>query len=180
MSRIGIQEIKLPAGLSIKVTPEQVEVKGPKGLLTAPLFPGLEVVQEDNTLKVNRHDESKKVRALHGLCRSLLNNAVIGVTEGFKKDLEILGVGYKATLKGKDIEFALGYSHPILFKAPEGITFAVEKNTQVTVSGIDKQKVGQVAANIRDLRPPEPYKGKGIRYKGEYVIRKVGKAAAGK
>lgn len=180
MSRIGIQEIKLPAGLSVKITAEEVQVKGAKGQLTAPLFPGLEVVQEENTLKVNRHDESKKVRALHGLCRSLLNNAVLGVTNGFKKDLEILGVGYRATPKGKNVEFALGYSHPILFKVPEGISVAVEKNTQLSVSGIDKQLVGQVAANIRSLRPPEPYKGKGIRYKGEYVIRKVGKAAAGK
>lgn len=180
MSRIGIQEIKLPAGLSVKITEEEVQVKGSKGQLTAPLFPGLEVVQEEDTIKVTRNDESKKVRALHGLCRSLINNAVIGVSTGFKKDLEILGVGYRATPKGKDVEFALGYSHPILFDVPEGITVTVEKNTLLTVEGIDKQKVGQIAANIRSLRPPEPYKGKGIRYKGEFVIRKVGKAAGGK
>ena len=180
MSRIGKQEIKLPAGLSVTIAEDHVSVKGPKGKLETPLMPGISVEQDGELLRVNRSEDTKQLRAFHGLCRSLLNNAVMGVSEGFKKDLEIQGVGYRAQLKGKEVEFSLGYSHTILFPIPDGIEISVEKNTAVTVSGIDKQKVGQVATEIRDLRPPEVYKGKGVRYKGEYVQRKVGKAAAGK
>jgi large subunit ribosomal protein L6 len=180
MSRIGIQEIKIPSGVSVKINDDHVEVKGPKGTLTSPIVENISVSQEDGLIKVDRHDESKRTRALHGLVRSLINNNVIGVTEGFKKQLEIHGVGYRAQVKGKSVEFNLGYSHSIDFPMPEGITINVEKNTEVTVEGANKQQVGQVAAKIRELRPPEVYKGKGIRYKGEYVARKVGKAAAGK
>ena len=180
MSRVGKQEIKLPAGLSVQIADKLVTIKGPKGQLTSPVMPGIKVAQEGDSLKVTRERDSKQMRAYHGLCRSLINNAVLGVTEGFRKELEIHGVGYRAAVKGKDVEFNLGYSHPVLFPIPEGINISVDKNVNVTVEGIDKQKVGQVAAEIRDLRPPEVYKGKGVRYKGEYVRRKVGKAATGK
>jgi large subunit ribosomal protein L6 len=180
MSRVGKQEIKMPQGASVQISTDSVTVKGPKGQLTSPLLPGITVTQDGDTLTVQRAEDTKQARAYHGLCRSLLNNAVVGVSEGFKKELEILGVGYRAAVKGKEVEFNLGYSHSILFPIPDGISISVEKNTEVTVSGIDKQQVGQVAAKIRDLRPPEVYKGKGVRYKGEYVQRKVGKAAAGK
>jgi large subunit ribosomal protein L6 len=142
-------------------------------------MPGITATQDGDVLTVNRDVDTKQQRAYHGLCRSLLNNAVIGVSDGFKKELDIIGIGYRAAVKGKELELNLGYSSPVLYAIPEGITISVEKNTQVTVEGIDKQKVGQVAAEIRDLRPPEVYKGKGIRYKGEWVQRKVGKAAAG-
>lgn len=180
MSRIGIQEIPIPAGVTVKITEGHVEVKGPKGTLTSPVPEGISVKEDDGAIKVDRSSDEKRIRALHGLCRSLINNSVLGVTEGFKKELEIHGVGYRAQAKGKTVEFSLGYSHTIDFPVPEGISINVEKNTAVTVEGADKQQVGQVAAKIRELRPPEVYKGKGIRYKGEYVARKVGKAAAGK
>lgn len=180
MSRVGKQEIALPQGISVQIADKEVTVKGPKGQLRSPLMPGIKVVQEGEALKVERKDDTKQQRAYHGLCRSLLNNAVIGVNHGFKKELEIQGVGYRAAVKGKNAEFALGYSHPIVYPIPEGITITVEKNVNLTVEGIDKQKVGQVAAEIRDLRPPEVYKGKGVRYKNEYVRRKVGKASTGK
>lgn len=180
MSRVGKQPIKIPQGSSIEIRTDEVTIKGPKGVLKSPIMQGITVEQDSGTILVKRADDSKQTLAYHGLCRSLLNNAVIGVSEGFKKELEIQGVGYRAVVKGKEVEFSLGFSHTISFPVPDGINISVEKNTQVTVEGIDKQKVGQVAAEIRGLRPPEVYKGKGIRYLGEYVIRKVGKAAAGK
>ena len=154
-----------------------VSVKGPKGQLEQQVHPDMLISLEDGTLKVARPSEAKEHRALHGLTRSLLANMVAGVTQGYEKRLEIVGVGYRAALKGKDLEVQVGYSHPVLVDPPEGIEFEVPAPTQVVVRGIDKQKVGQVAANIRAIRKPEPYKGKGIRYQGEYVRRKVGKRA---
>jgi len=180
MSRIGSQEISIPSGVEVKISSDKVVVKGPKGELTSPVMEELTVKQDNGVITVERNSESKHVRSLHGLCNSLIKNAVEGVTNGFKKELEIQGVGYRAQMKGNVLELALGYSHNIDFPIPEGITINVEKNVNVTIEGADKQQVGQVAANIRDLRPPEVYKGKGIRYKGEFVARKVGKAAAGK
>jgi len=179
MSRIGMKPITLPAGVSVKIEPAGVLVKGPKGELTSPLMPGISVEREGEVLELKRSDDQKQSRANHGLCRALLANAVTGVSEGFTRELEIHGIGYRAAVKGGSVEFSLGYSHPIEYAMPEGITIAVEKNTAITVTGIDKQKVGQVAAEIRAMRPPEVYKGKGIRYKGETVKRKVGKAAVG-
>jgi len=154
-----------------------VSVKGPKGQLEQQVHPDMLISLEDGTLKVARPSEAKEHRALHGLTRSLLANMVAGVTQGYEKRLEIVGVGYRAALKGKDLEVQVGYSHPVVVDPPEGIEFEVPAPTQVVVRGIDKQKVGQVAANIRAIRKPEPYKGKGIRYQGEYVRRKVGKRA---
>lgn len=154
-----------------------VSVKGPKGQLEQQVHPDMLISLEDDTLKVARPSEAKDHRALHGLTRSLLANMVAGVTQGYEKRLEIVGVGYRAALKGKDLEVQVGYSHPVVVDPPEGIEFEVPAPTQVVVRGIDKQKVGQVAANIRAIRKPEPYKGKGIRYQGEYVRRKVGKRA---
>lgn len=179
MSRVGNMPITLPQGTSVTISETEVLVKGPKGNLVSPLMPGITVQQEGETLTLTRAGEEKQMRAYHGLCRSLLANAVSGVSQGFKKELEIHGIGYRAAVKGNTAEFQLGYSHTIIYPIPEGISIAVEKNTAVTVEGIDKQKVGQVAAEIRAMRPPEPYKGKGIRYKGEVVRRKVGKAAVG-
>lgn len=180
MSRVGKQPIKIPQGASVEISDSEVTIKGPKGMLKSPVLPGITVEQDSGMLLVKRADDSKQTLAYHGLCRSLINNAVTGVSEGFKKELEIQGVGYRAVVKGKEVEFSLGFSHTISFPVPEGIQISVEKNTRVTIEGIDKQKVGQVAAEIRRMRPPEVYKGKGIRYLGEYVIHKVGKAAAGK
>ncbi len=179
MSRIGKKHIKLPAGTSVTIGKAEVAVKGPKGQLTSPLMPKISVRQEGETLILDRADEEKQTRAYHGLCRSLLNNAVVGVSDGFKKQLEIQGIGYRAAVKGTAVELQLGYSHPIVYPIPEEISISVEKNTLITVEGIDKQQVGQVAAEIRAMRPPEPYKGKGVRYVGEYVRRRVGKAAVG-
>ncbi|HUX05833.1 MAG TPA: 50S ribosomal protein L6 [Acidobacteriota bacterium] len=181
MSRIGKKPITLPEGTSVvSIVETEVVVKGPKGQLTSPLMPGISVKQEGaGTLIVDRANEEKQTRAYHGLCRSLLNNAVVGVSAGFKKQLEIQGIGYRAAVKDMALELQLGYSHPIIYPIPEGISISVEKNTLITVEGIDKQQVGQVAAEIRAMRPPEVYKGKGIRYVGEYVRRKVGKAAVG-
>ena len=175
MSRIGLAPIAVPSGVEIKINGQDVEVKGSKGTQTVVIPEPITVVVEDNEIKVSRPDDERKSRALHGLSRSLVNNAVVGVTEGYTIKMEIFGVGYRVQQKGKDLEFALGYSHPILIEAPEGITFAVDGATKLSVSGIDKQKVGQVAANIRRLRKDDPYKGKGIRYEGEQVRRKVGK-----
>ncbi|HAT1361680.1 50S ribosomal protein L6 [Corynebacterium striatum] len=175
MSRIGLAPIAVPSGVEIKINGQDVEVKGSKGTQTVVIPEPITVAVEDNEIKVSRPDDERKSRALHGLSRSLVNNAVVGVTEGYTIKMEIFGVGYRVQQKGKDLEFALGYSHPILIKAPEGITFAVDGATKLSVSGIDKQKVGQVAANIRRLRKDDPYKGKGIRYEGEQVRRKVGK-----
>jgi large subunit ribosomal protein L6 len=178
MSRIGRQPIELPAGVAISLSPGgRVMVNGPLGELTQQVPARMQVEQEDSTLTVKRPTERGDDRALHGLTRSLIANMVEGVTNGFQKRLEIQGVGYRAALRGSDLELSVGYSHPVLLKAPAGITFEVPTQTEVIVKGIDKQQVGQIAAEVRKVRPPEPYKGKGIRYEGEYVRRKVGKRA---
>ena len=178
MSRIGRLPIPVPSGVDVSIDQSVVTVKGPKGALTHTVKAPIEVARaEDGTLKVTRPDDERENRALHGLTRSLIANMVTGVTQGYEKKLEIVGVGYRVLSKGPaQLEFQLGYSHPITFDAPDGITFTVESATKFGVQGIDKQLVGEVAANIRKLRKPEPYKGKGIRYEGEHVRRKVGKA----
>jgi large subunit ribosomal protein L6 len=178
MSRVGKSPIPLPSGVTVAVAAGHVTVTGPKGSLERDLPGTITVRQEDTTLVVERPDDQRHNRALHGLTRSLVNNMVVGVTAGFSKDLEIVGVGYRATAKGPDkLELALGFSHLVPVDAPQGITFEVPTPTRVTVRGIDKELVGQVAANIRKIRKPEPYKGKGVRYAGEVVQRKAGKAA---
>jgi large subunit ribosomal protein L6 len=177
MSRIGRKPIPVPEAVTVEVGPGRVAVKGPKGELDQVLSTDMKVEQSDGVLTVDRPTDRGEHRALHGLTRSLIANMVEGVTEGFEKRLEIQGVGYRAQLKGKNLELALGYSHPVSVDAPEGIEFEVPQPTEVIVRGIDKQLVGQVAADIRKRRPPEPYKGKGIRYRGEHVARKVGKRA---
>jgi large subunit ribosomal protein L6 len=177
MSRIGKLPIEIPASVDVQVESGIVRVKGPKGELSQKVSPDLTIEREDSKLLVKRPTDRKDHRALHGLTRSLISNMVTGVTEGFEKRLEIQGVGYRAQLKGKGLELALGYSHPVKVDAPEGIEFEVPMPTQVIVRGIDKQVVGEIAARIRKTRPPEPYKGKGIRYAGEQVSRKVGKRA---
>jgi large subunit ribosomal protein L6 len=177
MSRIGRKPIQVPDTVSVEVAPGRVAVKGPKGELTQSLSPEMKIEQENGAVTVGRPTDRGEHRALHGLTRSLIANMVEGVTEGFEKRLEIQGVGYRAQLKGRNLEMALGYSHPVAIEAPEGIEFEVPQPTEIVVRGIDKQLVGQVAADIRKRRPPEPYKGKGIRYRGEHVLRKVGKRA---
>jgi large subunit ribosomal protein L6 len=177
MSRIGKQPIEIPAGVEVSFEGQTVRVKGPKGELTQALLEHVTAKQEGSQLIVERIDETRQARSYHGLYRTLLSNMVTGVSEGFSKNLEIVGVGYRAALKGNDLEMQLGYSHPVLVKAADGISFEVPQPTKIKVSGIDKQKVGQVAADIRKWRKPEPYKGKGIRYEGERVRRKLGKAA---
>lgn len=177
MSRIGKKPIEIPDGVSVEAAPGRVSVKGPKGELSQSLSPRMKVEQADATLTVERPSDRGPDRALHGLTRSLIANMVEGVTDGYEKRLEIQGVGYRAQLKGKDLELAIGYSHPVSLPAPDGIEFEVPQPTEIVVRGIDKQLVGEVAANIRKKRPPEPYKGKGIRYAGEHVRRKVGKRA---
>ena len=177
MSRIGRKPIAIPEGVEVRVAPGHVVVKGPKGQLEQDLSSDMKIDQEDGTLIVQRPTDRGEHRALHGLTRSLVANMVEGVTDGFEKRLEIQGVGYRAQLKGSSLELALGFSHPVSITAPEGIEFEVPQPTEVVVRGIDKQLVGQVAADIRKRRPPEPYKGKGIRYRGEHVARKVGKRA---
>ncbi|MDE0653752.1 MAG: 50S ribosomal protein L6 [bacterium] len=178
MSRVGKSPIPLPSGVSVAIAGGDVTVKGPRGTLQHRVPEVITVQQEGETLLVARADDERESRALHGLTRALLNNMVIGVHEGYRKDLEIVGIGYRATAKGPGtLELQLGFSHPVAVEAPEGITFEVPSQTAIRVLGIDKQAVGQVAAQIRALRKPEPYKGKGIRYAGEYVRRKAGKAA---
>jgi large subunit ribosomal protein L6 len=177
MSRIGKQPIPVPDGVTVDVEPERVRVKGPKGELSERVSRDLKIEQSDGELRVTRPSDRGEHRALHGLTRSLIFNMVQGVTEGYEKRLEIQGVGYRAQAKGKNLELALGYSHPVPIEAPEGIEFEVPTPTEVVVRGISKQEVGEVAARIRKKRPPEPYKGKGIRYKDEFVARKVGKRA---
>ena len=177
MSRIGRKPIPVPAGVSVAIEPERVTVNGPKGELSERIHRDITVAQEGEELVVTRPTDRGEHRALHGLTRSLVANMVEGVTSGFEKRLEIQGVGYRAQLKGKDLELALGYSHPVPIRAPDGIEFEVPQPTRIVVKGISKQLVGEIAANIRKKRPPEPYKGKGIRYEGEYVARKVGKRA---
>lgn len=177
MSRIGRKPIPVPDGVTVEVGTGQVSVKGPKGELAQTLSSDMKVAESEGVVTVERPTDRGEHRALHGLTRSLIANMVEGVTDGFEKRLEIQGVGYRAQLKGKNLEMALGFSHPVAIEAPEGIEFEVPQPTEVVVRGIDKQLVGQVAADIRKRRPPEPYKGKGIRYRGEYVARKVGKRA---
>ena len=177
MSRIGKKPIEIPDGVEVDVKPGEVTVKGPRGELSQRVDPGISLELEDGTLVVKRPTDRGEHRALHGLTRSLVANMVEGVTTGFEKRLEIQGVGYRAQLKGRNLELALGYSHPVPIEAPTGIEFEVPQPTRIVVKGIDKQLVGEIAANIRKKRPPEPYKGKGIRYEGEYVARKVGKRA---
>jgi len=177
MSRIGKKPIPLPSGVTVSIEPELVQVNGPRGTLSERVSRDITVAQDGDMILVSRPTDRGVHRALHGLTRSLVANMVEGVTTGFQKTLEIQGVGYRAALKGRDLELALGYSHAVPVKAPEGIEFEVPQPTRVIVKGNSKQMVGEIAANIRKKRPPEPYKGKGIRYEGEYVARKVGKRA---
>ena len=177
MSRIGKIPVAVPSGVDVTISGANVTVKGPKGTLEHVVPAPITVARDDDgAIVVNRPDEARESRALHGLTRTLLSNLVQGVTQGYEKKLEIVGTGYRVLAKGSNLEFALGFSHPVTVTAPEGITFAVESPTKFSVSGIDKQQVGEVAANIRKIRRPEPYKGKGVRYAGEQVRRKVGKA----
>jgi large subunit ribosomal protein L6 len=177
MSRIGKRPIPVPSGVTVAIEPERVTVNGPKGELTERIQRDIGVEQVDSEIVVTRPTDRGEHRALHGLTRTLIANMVQGVTDGFEKRLEIQGVGYRAQLRGRDLELALGYSHPVSVKAPEGIEFEVPQPTRIVVRGVSKQQVGEVAAYIRKQRKPEPYKGKGIRYEGEYVARKVGKRA---
>jgi large subunit ribosomal protein L6 len=177
MSRIGKQPIAIPDGVDVEVEPGMVKVKGPKGELTQVVSREMKVAVDDGTLTVERPTDRGEHRALHGLTRSLIANMVEGVTEGYERRLEIQGVGYRAQLKGKALEMSLGFSHPVTVQAPDGIEFEVPQPTEVVVRGIDKQLVGEMAARVRKNRPPEPYKGKGVRYAGEHVPRKVGKRA---
>jgi len=178
MSRVGRSPIPVPSGVDVAIAGQHVSVKGPQGLLERDIPGDITLRQDDGTLLVERPNDERHNRALHGLVRALVNNMVVGVTAGFSKELEIVGVGYRATAQGPNkIELALGFSHPVVVDAPQGITFEVPVPTRIIVKGIDKELVGQVAANIRKIRKPEPYKGKGVRYAGEYVMRKAGKAA---
>jgi large subunit ribosomal protein L6 len=177
MSRIGRKPVPVPEAVTVEIAPGNIAVKGPKGALQQAFSPDMKVEQDDGLVTVARPTDRGEHRALHGLTRSLIANMVEGVTDGFEKRLEIQGVGYRAALKGRNLELALGFSHPVPIEAPEGIDFEVPQPTEIIVRGIDKQLVGQVAADIRKRRPPEPYKGKGVRYKGEQVLRKVGKRA---
>jgi large subunit ribosomal protein L6 len=177
MSRIGRSPIEVPAGVSVSISPGRVMVNGPLGELSQDVPARMQIEQSEGTITVTRPTERGEDRALHGLTRTLVANMVEGVTNGFEKRLEIQGVGYRAALRGRDLEMQLGFSHPVTVKAPDDITFEVPQPTQIVVSGISKQRVGEIAAQIRKWRPPEPYKGKGIRYQGEHVIRKVGKRA---
>ncbi len=176
MSRIGRLPIVIPSGVDVTIDGRQVTVRGPKGELSLTVAEPIEVSQQDGVITVTRPNDEGEIRALHGLSRSLIANMVTGVTQGYSKTLEIVGVGYRVQARGRDLEFALGFSHPVPVAAPDGITFRVETQTRFVVEGIDKQQVGEVAANIRKLRKPDPYKGKGVRYQGEQIRRKVGKA----
>lgn len=176
MSRIGKQPVPVPTGVDVTIDGQNVSVKGPKGTLTFDVAEPIAVSRdEDGAILVTRPNDERRNRSLHGLSRTLISNLVTGVTQGYTTKMEIFGVGYRVVAKGSDLEFALGYSHPVLISAPEGVTFTVETPTKFSISGIDKQKVGQIAANIRRLRKSDPYKGKGIRYEGEQIRRKVGK-----
>ena len=178
MSRIGRKPIPIPKGVTVKVWPDAVEVQGPKGTLRQALPPGIVFAQEDGTLVARLQRDDDELRKFRGLARSLVANAVNGVAEGFKKELDIVGVGYRAELKDKQVHFALGFSHPIVFDIPGGIDIAIDKQTHITVTGVDRQMVGQVAANIRQMRRPDPYKQKGVRYTGEVLKKKAGKTGA--
>jgi len=177
VSRIGKQPIPVPSGVEVDIHGSTVTVKGPKGVLAQTFNDDISITLEEDVVYVRRPSDAREHRSLHGLTRTLVANMVTGVSEGYKKDLEIVGVGYRAALKDGGLDLSLGFSHPLIVQAPEGITFEVPAPNRISVSGIDKQKVGQVAAEIRGVRPPEPYKGKGVRYAGEHVRRKVGKAA---
>jgi len=176
MSRIGRLPIDIPAGVTVAVDGSAVSVKGPKGELVLNVASPIQVAVEENQVLVTRPDDERESRSLHGLTRTLISNNIVGVTQGYIKGLEVVGTGYRVAVKGSGVEFALGFSHPVYIEPPVGISFAVEGNNKLTVSGIDKQTVGEVAANIRKIRKPEPYKGKGVRYAGEIVRRKAGKA----
>jgi len=178
MSRVGRKVIAVPANVKVSVSEASLEVQGPKGKLSTPVPPGIKFALQGQELSCQRASDARQQRAFHGLARALAQNAIKGVTEGFTKDLDIVGVGYRAQVEGGKVVFALGYSHPVEYKVPEGIQIAVEKQTRVQVQGIDRQKVGQVAAEIRSLRKPDPYKQKGIRYVGEVLKKKAGKAGA--
>ena len=175
MSRIGKKPVSIPSGVTANVEGQTVKVKGPKGAMQVVLPDDVEVKMDSGSVKVDPRNETKRARAMWGTSRTLVSNLVTGVTKGFEKKLEITGVGYRAALQGKNLQISLGYSHEVLYPVPEGITIAAPKPTEIVVTGIDKQKVGQVAAEIRAFRPPEPYKGKGVRYAGEYIFRKEGK-----
>jgi len=176
MSRIGRMPVVVPSGVDVTISGRDVTVKGPKGILSMQVAVPIEVKQDDGVITVTRPSDEGEIRALHGLSRSLIANMVTGVTAGYAKTLEIVGVGYRVQAKGNDLEFSLGFSHPVLVSPPEGVSFRVETPTRFVVEGIDKQRVGEVAANIRKLRKPDPYKGKGVRYAGEQIRRKAGKA----
>lgn len=176
MSRIGKMPVPVPSGVSIDIDGRSVKVKGPKGELNRDFHERVSISLDEADAIVERVDDTRESRALHGLSRALLANMVEGVSEGYKKELEVVGVGYRAALKGRDLEMQLGFSHPVSYSAPDGITFEVPEATKIVITGIDKELVGQVAANIRKIRPPEPYKGKGVRYAGEHIRRKAGKA----
>jgi large subunit ribosomal protein L6 len=178
MSRVGRKVIVVPSGVKVSVKETEIEVQGPKGKLTTPVPPGISFALAGAELSCKRSNDERQQRAFHGMARALAQNAIKGVTEGFSKDLDIVGVGYRAMVEGNKVVFALGYSHPVEYPIPEGIKIAIDKQTRVTVSGIDRQKVGQVAAEIRSLRKPDPYKQKGIRYVGEVLKKKAGKAGA--
>ena len=177
MSRVGRKPIEIPSGTKIEIKENLIEVEGPRGKLSLSFNPLIKIKKENGVLRVERLSEEKKVRAIHGLTRSLISNLVVGVTQGFKKELEVVGIGYSARMEGKRLLLQVGYSHPVYYEPPEGISLNVrrEKNFVITVEGIDKQKVGEVAAEIRRIRPPEPYKGRGIRYIGEHIRLKAGK-----
>jgi len=175
MSRIGKLPIPVPSGVDVAISGQLVTVKGPKGSLSHTVSEPITVAQEDGTLTVARPDDERESKSLHGLSRTLIANMVVGVTQGYVKPMEIVGTGYRVAAKGGDLEFALGFSHPVVVAAPDGISFRVDSPTRFAVEGIDKQKVGEVAANIRKLRKPDPYKGKGVRYQGEVIRRKAGK-----
>lgn len=168
----------MPAGVSLSVADEKVRVKGPKGELSVDMVPGIDISVEDGAIKVTRQNDDKKTRAFHGMIRALVNNVVLGVSHGFERQLEIVGIGWRAQMQGKTLVMSLGFSHPVEYDPPSGVEISTDGPTKITVKGIDKQAVGQTAAIIRGFRPPEPYKGKGIRYVGEHVIRKAGKAGA--
>jgi large subunit ribosomal protein L6 len=178
MSRIGNKPIPIPKGVTVKIAADAVEVQGPKGKLRQATPPGIVFAQDDGTIVAKPQRQDPELGKFHGLARSLVANAVAGVTDGFKKELDIVGVGYRAELKGKQVHFALGYSHPVIFDIPAGIDIAVDKQTHITVTGVDRQLVGQVAANIRRMRKPDPYKQKGVRYTGEVLKKKAGKTGA--
>ena len=178
MSRIGRKLIDIPPGVTLSIDDEKVKVKGPKGELSVNLVPGIDVSVEDNAVKVTRQGDDKKTRAYHGMMRALVNNLVQGVSTGFERRLEIIGIGWRAQMQGKTLIMNLGFSHPVEYNPPEGVEITTDGPTKITVKGIDKQAVGHTAAVIRGFRPPEPYKGKGIRYVGEHIIRKAGKAGA--